>query len=77
MIVLHFIIGALSIGAAIFIVYCLGAITQYTINKISKTYRNIPHIVMGFLALAILLLLSLIIKIVAPIGENIINTFFK
>lgn len=73
--VLHFFIGALAIAAVILFIYCLGLITQYIIKKISKSYRDVPHIVMGFLVLAVLLILSLVAKLVIPIGENIINRF--
>ena len=75
MMVLHFFIGALAIAAVILFIYCLGLITQYIIKKISKSYRDVPHIVMGFLVLAVLLILSLVAKLVIPIGENIINRF--
>ena len=73
--VLHFFIGALAIAAVILFIYCLGLVTQYIIKKISKSYRDVPHIVMGFLVLAVLLILSLVAKLVIPIGENIINRF--
>ena len=75
MMVLHFFIGALAIAAVILFIYCLGLVTQYIIKKISKSYRDVPHIVMGFLVLAVLLILSLVAKLVIPIGENIINRF--
>ena len=73
--VLHFFIGALAIAAVILFTYCLGLITQYIIKKISKSYRDVPHIVMGFLVLLVLLVLGLIAKLVIPLGENIINMF--
>ena len=75
MMVLHFFIGALAIAAVILFIYCLGVITQYIIKKISKSYRDVPHIIMGVLVLAVLLILSLVAKLVIPIGENIINMF--
>ena len=73
--VLHFFIGALAIAAVILFIYCLGVIAQYIIKKISKSYSDVPHIIMGFLVLAVLLILSLVAKLVIPIGENIINRF--
>lgn len=73
--VLHFFIGALAIAAVILFIYCLGVITQYIIKKISKSYRDMPHIVMGFLVLGVLFILSLVAKLVIPVGENIINRF--
>ena len=75
MIALHFFVGALAIAAVILFIYCLGLITQYIIKKISKSYRDVPHIIMGVLVLAVLLLLGLVAKLVIPIGENIINRF--
>jgi hypothetical protein len=75
MMVLHFFIGALAIAAVILFIYCLGVITQYIIKKISKSYRDVPHIIMGVLVLAVLLILSLVDKLVIPVGENIINRF--
>ena len=75
MIALHFFVGTLAIAAVILFIYCLGVITQYLIKKVSKSYRDMPHIVMGFLVLGVLFILSLVAKLVIPVGENIINRF--